>query len=85
MVPSGEPSRQTMWAMSAPLARIRSTYCASHMITLVSALSNRYTNCSAGSVLYTENADGADVLGADLERIELRAVGHHQRHRVAAL
>ena len=28
--------------------------------------------------------DGADVLGAHFERIELRAVGHHQRHRVAA-
>ncbi len=28
--------------------------------------------------------DGADVLCAHLERIELDAVGHHQRHRVAA-
>ena len=50
-VPSGEPSRHTMCSMSAPLARIRSTYCASHITTLVSALSNRYTNCSAGRVL----------------------------------
>ena len=27
---------------------------------------------------------GADVLGADFERVELDPVGHHQRNRVAA-
>ena len=38
-----------------------------------------------GQRVVDRERDGADVLGADLERIELRPVGHHQRHRVAAL